>query len=425
MNILVVGSGGREHAIVRALSLSDTVQSVHTVPGSAGMKGDAIRHSIDWKNFDEINALVRNEKIDLIVVGPEVPLAEGLSDALREKGYKVFGPSQEAAKLESSKVYSKRFMLEAGLPTARSFEVRTVQETFIAAKNFKPPFVLKADGLAAGKGVFICKDEDELKAAAHALFVERTLGASGEAALLEEFTPGYEISCLALTNGETWEPLILAADHKRLLDNDRGPNTGGMGTVAPFKISAELQKQIDEKVWAPTMKQIQKSGLLYRGVLYAGLMITESGPSVIEFNVRFGDPEAQVILPLLDGDWGQAMLAIAEGKVPKLKWKNQAAACVVLAAEGYPDHPKKNVAIEGDLSFDSGNSYFLHAGTAMKDNRWVTSGGRVLNAIGLGASVKEALEQAYKQVSRAQWPGLQFRKDIGLRVLSEETVVRR
>jgi phosphoribosylamine---glycine ligase len=416
MHILVIGQGGREHAIVRALSLSPSVQSVHAIPGSPGMKGAAIRHNVNWKDFDAVAKIIADEDISLTVIGPEIPLAEGLSDALRAKGHLVFGPSQEAAKLESSKVYSKRFMVDAGVPTARSFEVRSVQETFIAATNFKPPFVLKADGLAAGKGVFICKDEDELKAAAHSIFVEKTLGPAGELALLEEFSPGYEISCLVLTNGETWEPLILAADHKRLEDNDKGPNTGGMGTVAPYKIDSSLQKRIDEEVWKPMMKHLKKSGLVYRGVLYAGLMITDKGPSNLEFNVRFGDPEAQVILPLLDGDWGEVMLAIAKGEVPKLKWKNQAAACVVLAAEGYPDNPKKNVVIEGDLNFESAESYFLHAGTDFKNQKWVTAGGRVLNAIGLGRDVKAAIEQAYKQTSRAQWPGLQYRSDIGNRV---------
>lgn len=418
MKALVIGQGGREHAIARALRLSPSVQRVHVVPGSDGMASEVVCHQqIDWKNTQAIDELVRSEKIDLIVIGPEVPLAEGLSDALRSLGHRVFGPSQAAAQLESSKLFSKRFMASAGLPTARSFDVTSLEETMRVAPNFKPPYVLKADGLAAGKGVFICKDESELKTAAHSLFVENSLGSAGSSALLEEFTPGYEISYLVLTNGESWEPLILAADHKRLLDGDRGPNTGGMGTVAPFAIDESLRRQIDREIFHPMMAELKKQKLLYRGVLYVGLMITERGPSIIEFNVRFGDPEAQVILPLLDGDWGEAMFAVASGEVPKLRWKTAAAACVVMAAEGYPDSPKKNVVIDADLKQGTETSYILHAGTKLVDGKWLTNGGRVLNAIGLGPTLETALSEAYKQTARTKWSGCLLRKDIGLRAI--------
>ncbi|MES2963348.1 MAG: phosphoribosylamine--glycine ligase, partial [Bdellovibrionota bacterium] len=240
MKVLVVGQGGREHALVRALRLSPSVKAVHALPGSDGIALEAPCHDIDWRDFDRVIQLIRDEAIDLVVIGPEIPLEGGLSDALRSKGIAVVGPSREAAKLESSKIFSKQFMNEAGVPTARSFEVSSVAELQRYASEFQPPFVLKADGLAAGKGVFICKTRDELFAAAKSIFEDKSLGEAGSRALLEEFSPGYEISYLVLTDGERYEPLVLARDHKRLQDGDEGPNTGGMGVVAPIEIDAEL-----------------------------------------------------------------------------------------------------------------------------------------------------------------------------------------
>lgn len=422
MNVLVVGQGGREHALVRALRMSSSVEKVHALPGSAGMALDAHCHDLAWENFDLVHQLIQREAIDLVVVGPEVPLAGGLSDALRAKGVLVFGPSREAAQLESSKIYSKEFMVEAGVATARFEVVASVEETKAAAARFKPPFVLKADGLAAGKGVFICKTEDELMAAAHSLFVEHSLGEAGARALMEEFQPGYEISYLILTNGEDFEPLVLAQDHKRLLDGDEGPNTGGMGVVAPVAIDESLRGRIDSEVIDKVVAHLSRRGLLYRGILYVGLMITENGPSVLEFNVRFGDPEAQALLPLLDGDWGQVFKTVAEGTaVPELQWRELASACIVLAAEGYPDHPVRGVKIEGlEATSASGpdqTSYFLHAGTQKDAEKgWVTAGGRVLNAVGLGANLREAIDQAYRQAEKAKWHGRQMRHDVGAKV---------
>lgn len=421
MKALVIGQGGREHALVRALRLSPSIQEVHVLPGSDGMVDECIRHRVDWQNFAAVDELIVRHGIQLVVIGPEVPLAAGLSDALRANGRTVFGPSRQAAQLEASKIFSKRFMREAGVATADSVEVQSVDDVTAAIHRFQPPYVLKADGLAAGKGVFICKSKDELLAAAHTLFVEKSLGSAGRIALLEEFQPGYEISYLILTNGETWEPLILAADHKRLGDNDQGPNTGGMGTVAPLQIDPALRERIGREVFTPVIRQLKESGLFYRGVLYAGLMITEKGPSVLEFNVRFGDPEAQVILPLLDGDWGKVLHEVAQGRVPKLKWKGQAAACVVLAAEGYPDDPVKDAVIEGELQVgaNADGAYFLHAGTARHESgTWVTAGGRVLNAIGLGQDIPQALRRAYGIADHVGWLGMQMRRDIGKNIRS-------
>ncbi len=383
------------------------------------MAREAVRHVADWRDFKNVAKIAEDNGVELVVIGPDDPVAEGLADALREAGLLVFGPSRAAAQLEASKVFAKRFMTSAGVPTARFHEVDSVDATLAAAGSYRAPYVLKADGLAAGKGVFICKDLKELEGAARAVFEERIFGEAGDIALLEEFSPGYEISCLVLTNGESWEPLVLAADHKRLRDGDDGPNTGGMGTVAPYWIDLALQKRIDAEVLLPTFRRMKEMNLLYRGVLYVGLMITEQGPSVLEFNARFGDPEAQVVLPLLDGDWGLAFRDVAAGRVPRLAWKpSSAAACVILAAEGYPEAPKKGARIEGDLARDSGDSYFLHAGTALDGDSWAVNGGRVLNAIGLGRDAREAVARAYEQAALANWTGRQMRTDIGARVVA-------
>jgi phosphoribosylamine--glycine ligase len=408
MKVLVIGQGGREHALARALTQAPSVSSVHALPGSQGLAQSCICHSQSWEDFDQVLQLIQREKIELVVIGPETPLAAGLSDHLRDASVPVVGPSKAAAALESSKIFSKRFMVDAGAPTAHFHIVSTVAETMSASASFAPPYVLKADGLAAGKGVFICKTSVELQAAAVQLFEAKSLGVAGARALLEEFTPGYEISYLILTNGSDFEPLVLAQDHKRLFDGDEGPNTGGMGVVAPVAIDANLRERINREVIAPVLQQMTKEGLLYRGILYVGLMINHGAPSVIEFNVRFGDPEAQVILPLLEGDWGQVFLALAKGRLTSLTWKEASAACIVLAAEGYPEKTVTGAPILGDWSdHANGQSYFLHAGTT----------GRVLNSVGLGPSLRDAVDLAYQQLEKLSFKGQQFRRDIGARLL--------
>lgn len=420
MKVLVIGQGGREHALVKALRQSPSVSEVHAIPGSDGMSGEAICHDLQLTDSSGLAKFCRQHAIDLTVIGPEVPLADGLSDQLREHGLLVFGPSQAAAQLEASKIFSKQFMERAQVPTAPYKVVDSVAKTMEAAPQFEPPYVLKADGLAAGKGVFICKSLAELEGAARSLFEDKLLGDAGNSALLEQFQPGWELSYLILTNGESYQPLPLSQDHKRLGEGDQGPNTGGMGVVGPLTIPQELDEQIHSQILEPSVRRLAEESLLYRGILYVGVMVTDQGPSVLEYNVRFGDPEAQVVLPLLAGDWGQVMTAVGGGELPRLEWKPFHSACVVLAAEGYPENPVKGVAIDGDLSAESSSSYFLHAGTKKgSDGQWQTGGGRVLNAIGIGSNLKEALAAAYSQAEKAQWSGRQMRTDIGHRVVEK------
>lgn len=414
MRFLVLGQGGREHAIIRALKLSPSVTEVHALPGSDGISQEALCHSVDLSDSKAVEAFFKKYDFDCVVVGPENYLVQGLSDQLRSLGVNVVGPSQIAAQLEGSKIFAKEFMVKAGVPTAAFEIVSDVDGTMRAATKFTPPYVLKADGLAAGKGVFLCATLPELKAAAESLFEAKSLGAAGLRAILEQFQPGYELSYLILTNGLEGEALPLAQDHKRLCDEDQGPNTGGMGVVGPLRISQELLNQIQTQIVRPTLRHLHGSGLLYRGVLYIGIMVTKEGPTVLEFNVRFGDPEAQVILPLLDGDWGLVFSRLAKGELTALKWKNVHMACIVQAAPGYPDNPEKGVVIDGDIGFQGSSSYFLHAGTKKSPSgEWVTHGGRVLNSVGMGSSLKEAITNAYNQAKHVAWRGLQMRKDIG------------
>ncbi len=418
MKFLVTGQGGREHALVKALKLSPSVKEVHCMPGSDGISHDALCHPWDQKDHNVVCAFVKKLGIDVVVLGPDAHLAMGLADSLRQSGALVVGPGAHEAQLESSKLFAKDFMTKAGIPTARYQEVFSVEATLTAAKNFSPPFVFKADGLAAGKGVIICNNIGELKDAAIKVFEKKEFGAAGSRAFLEEFAPGWELSYLILTNGREYQAMPVAQDHKRIFDNDKGPNTGGMGTVAPLKISTENIKAIESKILNPTLQQMQKEKFNFRGILFIGMMMTAKGPSVLEFNVRFGDPETQVIMPLLDGDWGMVFANLARGEVTPLKWKQLASACVVLAAEGYPDSPKKDITILGDVFAESSSGYFLHAGTKKSpDGKWKTNGGRVINAIGIGSSLEAAVRKAYQQAEKVKWNGVQLRTDIGKKIL--------
>lgn len=414
MRFLVLGQGGREHAIVRALKFSPSVTEVHAAPGSDGISQEAICHKIDFTDAKAVEAFMKRHQFDCVVIGPENYLVAGIGDMMRGLGVNVVGPSQIAAQLEGSKIFAKEFMIRAGVPTSAYEVVDNVADTMRAAQKFTPPYVLKADGLAAGKGVYVCATLPELKAAAEAMFEVKVLGVAGQRALLEQFQEGYELSYLILTNGTTHEALPVAQDHKRLRDGDEGPNTGGMGVVGPMMIDAGLRERIEKEIAEPSVRALSGGGLLYRGVLYIGIMVTPRGPTVIEYNCRFGDPEAQIILPLLDGDWGYTFSRLAKGELDKLSWKNLQMACVVMAAPGYPELPEKDIPIEGDLGAHTSSSYFLHAGTGKGSNgQWVTNGGRVLNAVGMGSSRSEALKAAYSQAKKAHWRGQRMRTDIG------------
>lgn len=418
MRVLVLGQGGREHAIIRALKHSPSVTEIHAMPGNPGMATEALCHTVAEMTAGPVLKWLERNQMDLIIVGPEAYLANGLADEIRKAGFAVVGTSIEAAQLEASKVFAKEFMRAAGVPTARFEVVTTVEELDKASAQFSPPYVLKADGLAAGKGVFICKTKDELLAAGEDLFMKKSLGSAGEKAVLEEFQPGWELSLLALTNGESFELLPIAQDHKRLLDKDEGPNTGGMGTVAPLAVDPELLKQICDQIVTPTVQRLKSMGLYYRGVIFIGIMVTPSGPTTLEYNTRFGDPETQVLLPLLEGDWGLVFKSLAAGELSPLKWKKLSTACVVMAAPGYPDSPQKGVVIDGDPLAQSNSSYFLHAGTGKNDKgQWITNGGRVLNAVAIGSDSAEAIRLAYDQAKKASWKNSQMRRDIGAKAL--------
>lgn len=421
MKVLVLGQGGREHAIVHRLSHSPSVTEVHVAPGNSGMKRYALCHDFTWKDQDLLIQFCMRTEIELVIIGPEDPLVAGLADALRERGLLVVGPSLEGARLEGSKVFSKEFMTAAGVPTAHFQIVDSVEACLAAATQFTPPFVLKADGLCAGKGVVICKTTAELRQAAEDFFVKKIYGVASERAVLEQFQQGWELSYLILTNGHDFQALPVAQDHKRLLDDDQGPNTGGMGTIAPVTVDPQLREAIENRMIRPTLKEFEKRGILYRGFIFLGVMVTPDGPSLLEYNCRLGDPETQVILPLIQDDFGLLMKDLSMGKLRPMNLRKTAAACVILASPGYPEAPQKGVALRGDIFNETDQRYFLVAGAKqMSDGLWVTDGGRVLCAIGLGEDLPQALAQAYAQAERVKWDGQRLRKDIGRKYLQSQ-----
>jgi phosphoribosylamine---glycine ligase len=410
MNILVIGSGGREHALIKSFKKSMLSQKIFALPGNDGMGNDAILVDISQKNFAEIISFCKSEKIDFVFIGPEEPLVNGLSDALREHDILCIGPSKTAAQLEGSKIFAKNFMNQAHIPTAKSFVVTTVEDTVDRAQSFLPPYILKADGLAAGKGVFICKTIDELKSAATDLFIHNKLGSAGHCALLEENLPGKELSFLILTNGKNFEALPLAKDHKRLMDNDMGPNTGGMGTVAPMKISDVLYQKIIDQIIKPSVLQIEKQNLLFRGILFVGIMVVNDQPYALEYNTRFGDPETQVILPLIENDTCELFLNLSKGILNSIQQNNLYAACIVNAAEGYPDQPVKNTPIFFESKIQD---HLLFAAVKKTNDCLVTNGGRVLNIVATAQTQTEALKRAYSLNENIQFKNRLFRSDIG------------
>ncbi|AME04406.1 MULTISPECIES: phosphoribosylamine--glycine ligase [Selenomonas] len=417
MNILVIGSGGREHALYWKLSESPQTEQIYAIPGNPGMDASA---AIALDDHAKILRFVKEKDIGLVVVGPEVPLMNGLVDELEAAGIRAFGPRANAAEIEGSKSFAKDLMKKYGIPTAR-YEVFTAAEPARAyIRQEGAPIVVKADGLAAGKGVIVAMTEQEALDAVDAIMEDHSFGDAGARVVIEEFMEGEEASLLAFTDGTTIRPMISAQDHKRAYDGDRGPNTGGMGTYAPAPVmTPEMTERAVEEILKPTIAAMAKEGRIYRGCLYLGLMVTADGPKVVEFNARFGDPETQVVLPLLDSDLVTIMCACADGTLADvpIRWKDGAAVCVVLASGGYPGHYDKGQEIHGLADAEAMGALVFHAGTAMKDGKLVTNGGRVLGVVGRGADISSAVDAAYAAAAKISFKDVYYRKDIAHRAL--------
>ena len=421
MRVLLVGSGGREHALAWKMAQSPRLKALYIAPGNAGtarLHADGAEIVNLPVKAEDKNALVQTaleRKIDLAVIGPEGPLAAGLADDLRAKGLAVFGPSQAAAEIESSKVFSKEFMQRRGIPTAKFSVFRDYDRALAYIHELEHPIVIKASGLAAGKGVIIPENPSQAETALRQIMVEKVFGPSGDEVVLEERMNGPEVSLFGFTDGNSVQVTVPAQDHKRIFDNDRGPNTGGMGAYAPVPVFAPaMAEKIQRSILQPAIDGLREEGRPFVGVLFAGLMLTAQGPKVIEFNCRFGDPEAQAILPLLESDLLEILMACATGRLSEvqIRWSKGAAACVVLASEGYPGKYPTGRPISG-LDGARPNSFVFHAGTREQDGRIVTSGGRVLCVTGWGESIPLALKSAYTAIGPIRFEGMQYRKDIG------------
>lgn len=413
MKVLVLGPGGREHAIIRALLKDPAVTEVHSAPGNAGIAQDVPVHAIDANNPEAALALATELAADLVVIGPEAPLVAGVSDTLRDAGFAVFGPSKPAALLEGSKAFAKEVMASANVPTAMAKVATNREEAETALATFGAPYVVKDDGLAAGKGVIVTEDFDAALAHAESCF------AAGGSVVIEEYLDGPEVSLFVISDGSTCLPLSPAQDFKRIFDNDEGPNTGGMGAYTPLPWLPEgFVEDVIERVAQPTVDEMARRGTPFVGVLYCGLAATSRGIRVIEFNARFGDPETQAVLARLRTPLGGVLLAAAKGELPAdlaLDWDPRTAVDVVMAAENYPDTPRKGDAITGlEAANQRENVHVDHAGTALDGEEIVTAGGRVLAVVALGENLIEAREAAYAGVRDIAWKGAQYRSDIAL-----------
>ena len=424
MRVLVVGSGGREHCLVWALQRSPDVDIVYVAPGNGGTQAVARNIDIAVDDIQAITAFAVQEHIDLVVIGPEIPLALGLVDALQQAGVPAFGPTASAARLESSKAFSKAFMTANQIPTAAYSSFTDYQAASAYLAQQQAPIVIKASGLAAGKGAIICHTKAEAEAALHSVMVERIFGASGDKVVIEEYLTGNEVSVLAFCDGKTAVPMIQAQDHKAAYDGDQGPNTGGMGSYAPAPLLDQAQQQmVQEQVLQPVLRGMAERGTPYIGVLYAGLMLTPAGIKVLEFNCRFGDPETQVILPLLETSLTDIMFSCLNGSLDKLslRWRPGAAVCVVLAAGGYPGHYRKNDLISGlEEAAKQPGVIVFHAGTIRKDGQVFTAGGRVLDVTAVAPDLRTAIANAYAAVRMISWPDMTYRRDIGAKGLLRE-----
>jgi phosphoribosylamine--glycine ligase len=422
MRVLVVGGGGREHALTWKIAQSPLVDEIWCAPGNAGMASHATCVDIEAEDVAALADFARDKGIDLTVVGPEAPLVMGISDLFEERGLRVFGPGKEAARMEGSKAFAKEIMAEGGVPTGRAEVFGDYDEAAACIRSGRPPFVVKADGLAAGKGVVIAQDDRAAYAALKSCFIDRDFGASGDTVLIEEYLEGQEVSILCFVDGEDILPMAPAQDYKRIGDGDTGPNTGGMGSYSPVPVLSQADYDFCvERILRPTVKALARRGIHYRGILYAGLILTSDGPKILEYNVRFGDPETQAVLPRLGSDLVEPMLAVVEGRLPQvsLEWKEDPCVTVVIASGGYPLHYEKGFAISGleEAGAVEGVTVF-HAGTRFGEGgEVVTNGGRVLNVSAVGGNFATARERAYRAAAAIDFSSIYYRRDIALRTL--------
>ncbi|QSQ08005.1 Phosphoribosylamine--glycine ligase [Koleobacter methoxysyntrophicus] len=417
MKVMVVGGGGREHTLVWKIKQSPLVKEIYCAPGNAGIERIAVCINIPAENIEALAEFALNEKIDLTVVGPEAPLTLGIVDEFEKRGLKVFGPSKKAAEIEGSKVFAKELMERYGIPTAHYRVFNDPIEAGEYIKDKGAPVVVKADGLAAGKGVIVALTEDEALDGVKRIMRDREFGRAGDRIVVEEYLEGPEVSILAFTDGNTIIPMVSAQDHKRVYDNDRGPNTGGMGAFAPSPVyTPNIARVVEKEILKKTIDAMKRENRPYKGVLYAGLMITSKGPKVLEFNCRFGDPETQVVLPLLESDLVPVMQAVIDSRLDEaeIRWKDKKAVCVIMASGGYPRKYEKGFKISGieEAEKIEGITVF-HAGTAKEGDSIVTAGGRVLGVTALGDSLDSAARLVYKGVEKISFKGAHYRKDIG------------
>ena len=418
MKVMVVGGGGREHAIIKKIKENPIVETIYALPGNGGIAADATCVNIGATDLERIVEFAKENQIEFAVVAPDDPLVLGLVDLLKAEGIPCFGPEKKAAIIEGSKAFSKELMKKYGIPTAEYAIFEDMQKALDYLDSCKIPVVVKADGLALGKGVIIAETLDEAKKAVRDMMEDKVFGESGSRVVIEEFLTGPEVSVLSFTDGKTLIPMVSSMDHKRALDGDKGLNTGGMGTVAPNPYyTEEIARRCEEEIFRPTMEAMNREGRSFSGCLYFGLMITEDGPKVIEYNCRFGDPETQVVLPLLDSDLFDIFLHVSEGTLDRaeVNFSDDAACCVVMASSGYPVKYEKGFAIE--IPEDVEDVYIAGAKLS-EDGRLLTNGGRVLGVTERGKDIREAIEKAYRSVERISFDNAFYRKDIGKRALA-------
>lgn len=418
MNILVIGSGGREHAICWKLKQSRKVEKLYCSGGVQSAIREAENVALEVCDHRKVIDFCRSKKIDLVVVGPEAPLAVGIADDLEKAGIHVFGPSYAASRMESSKIFAKELMAKYNIPTARFRIFDDFEKAKEYIKDVQVPVVVKAYGLAAGKGVIIAETTEEARLAAEEMLVKKVFAAEGEKIIIEEYLTGEEASILVLTDGENIIPLASSQDHKRVSDGDKGPNTGGMGAYSPARVIDEnLFAEIMDTIIVPTVRGLKKEKILYKGVLYVGIMVTGDGPKVLEYNVRFGDPETQVILPRIKSDLAEILMATAAGDLAgkTLVWDEKEYVCVVLASGGYPGKYEKGKEITGLKEAEEEGALVFHAGTKLRSGKIVTSGGRVLNVVASGENIAEAIDNVYRSVKKISFEGMHYRRDIAAR----------